>query len=476
MAADRSALPRLGSDPAFQFPAIAKASLPNGLRIWTVAHRGLPVTSVLLLIEVGASADPPERPGLAALTADLLDEGSGELSALQVHDALARIGAQFDVEVGPDATLVSLTTMSRFVDRALELLADMVLRPQLDPDEFARVRQLRLNRLTQLRDVPSAVADIAFARVLYGDHPYGHLPIGTETSIHAVTLDEVRTFHQSTYRPARATLIAVGDISANEMLAAASARFAEWPLANATPHTGPNGNGAPPAAPASRLTLVHRPGAAQSELRIGQVAVPRRTPDYYALLVLNTILGGQFVSRINMNLREEKGYTYGARTTFDFRLGRGPFVLQTSVQVDATAAAVAEVTAEIGAIRGSRPVTDEELALARAALTRGYPRSFETAPQIARGLGQLALYGLPDDYFARFVPSVAAVDVDAVTTAAVRHLDPQQLVAVVVSDRDKVLSLFEATEVTEITDQEQHTEAQRQRERTESGVQEGRPT
>lgn len=451
MPADRSALPRLGPEPAFQFPAIAKASLPNGLNIWTVAHRGLPVMSLLLLIDVGAAADPPERPGLTALTADLLDEGSGDLSALQVHDALARIGAQFDVEVGPDATLVTLTTLSRFVDRALELLADMVLRPRLDPDEFARVRQLRLNRLMQLRDVPSAVADQAFARVLYGDHPYGHLPIGTESSMQAVTLDEVRAFHQSTYRPASATLIAVGDIAANDMLAAASARFDDWTRAEPPASRTARGTGAPPSSPSARRALVHRPGAAQSELRIGQVAVPRRTPDYYPLLVLNTVLGGQFVSRINMNLREEKGYTYGARTTFDFRQGRGPFVLQTSVQVDATAAAVAEVTAEIDAIRGARPVTGDELELARAALTRGYPRSFETAPQIARGLAQLALYDLPDDYFARFVPSVTAVDAEAVTSAAHRHLDPAQLVAVVVSDRDKVGPLFDSTQpLTEI--------------------------
>ena len=446
MRADRSALPQVGADPAFRFPAIVKAALPNGLRAWSVAHRGLPIVSLLLLIETGASADPPERPGLAALTADLLDEGSGSLSALEVHDALARIGAQFDVEVGPDATLVTLTTMSRFVDRAIELLADMVVRPQLDPDEFARVRQLRLNRLMQLRDVPSAVADRAFARMLYGDHPYGHLPIGTEASVEAVSLDEVRTFHQATYRPAHATLIAVGDISADELQTRAAARFADWPDPPTGTQAGGQGNGSgAPATPSTRLSLIHRAGAAQSELRIGQVAVSRRTPDYFALLVLNTILGGQFVSRINMNLREEKGYTYGARTTFDFRLGRGPFVVQTSVQVDATASAVAEVTAEIDAIRGSRPVTVEELALARAALTRGYPRSFETAPQIARGLGQLALYGLPDDYFARFVSNVAAVDAAQVTSAAIQHLHPEQLVTVVVSDRDKVTPLFADT-------------------------------
>jgi predicted Zn-dependent peptidase len=191
---------------------------------------------------------------------------------------------------------------------------------------------------------------------------------------------------------------------------------------------------APPPA-ASHIALADRPSAAQSELRIGHVAVPRRTPDYHALLLLNMVLGGQFVSRINMNLREDKGYTYGARTAFDFRRGPGPFQLQASVQTGATAAAIAEVIAEIDGIRGAHPVTAAELGLARAALTRGYPRNFETAEQIARSVAQLALYGLADDYFERFVPTVATIDLAALARVAATHLHPSRLVALVVGDR-----------------------------------------
>jgi predicted Zn-dependent peptidase len=208
-----------------------------------------------------------------------------------------------------------------------------------------------------------------------------------------------------------------------------------------------------PPPPQDRVALVHRPAAAQSELRIGHIGVSRATPDYHALLVLNMVLGGQFVSRINMNLREDKGYTYGARTSFDFRRGPGPFVLHASVQSEATVDAVLEALGELQAIRGARPVTQHELETARAALIRGYPRSFETAEQVSRGAAQLALYELPDDYFSTFMPRVLAVDEAAVTRAATRHIDPARLLTVIVGDREKVgpglprLNLGEVTEV-----------------------------
>ena len=194
----------------------------------------------------------------------------------------------------------------------------------------------------------------------------------------------------------------------------------------------------PIAAAKSELVIVPRAGAPQSELRIGHVAVARRSPDYHALVALNLVLGGQFVSRINSNLRERKGYTYGARTSFEFRRGRGPFSLQASVQADATADALREALGELRAIRGERPVTAEELELGRAPLTRGYPRGFETAEQIARAAAQLALYDLPDDYFTTFVPKVLALTPGDLTRAAAAHIDPSRFVAVIVGDRDKI--------------------------------------
>ncbi len=438
---DRSHQPALGPDAPFTFPSIHKTRLPNGLALWTVQHRDIPLQTMVLLVRVGSSADPVDRPGLASLTGDMLDEGAGDLGALALNEALARIGAQFETEVGPDATFLTVSSLSRFRARAFSLLADIVTRPRFEHAEFDRVRQLRSNRLRQLVTVPSAVADRAFSTALYGTHPYGHLAIGTIDALETMELDEVVAFQRRWFLPSRAVLVVVGDAPHAEVDADASRAFAHWGEAPEQHEGGATGSVlADPDSSGHRLLLVDRPGAAQSELRIGHVAVSRRTPDYHALLLLNLVLGGQFVSRLNMNLREHKGYTYGARSWFEFRLGRGPFQMSASVQTDVTADAIREALGEVSAMRGDRPVTLDELETARAALTRGYPRNFETADQVARSVAQLALYELPDDYFATFVPRVEALGLDAIHDAAVRHLHPDRLVTLVVGDKARVES------------------------------------
>ena len=422
------------------------------MRVWTVEHREVPLVSLLALLPVGASLDPPSFPGLAAITGDLLDEGCGPRTALDVHEALGRIGAQFDTDVGVDAMVLGMTALVRFADRALELLADMIVRPRLEQPDFDRVRELRLNRLVQLRDLPPSVADRVFIQTLYGDHPYGHPPIGTEGSLRSMTLGDVVTLHRGAFHPATMTLIAVGDAGHDDLADLAERAFAAWAPGD-PPRSAPDAISTPPPVPPDRrLAIVNRAGAAQSELRIGHIGVPRSSPDYHALLVLNMVLGGQFVSRLNMNLRERKGYTYGARTSFDFRVGPGPFVMQASVQSEVTADAVRETLSELRAICGDRPVTRDELELGRAALTKGYPRSFETGEQIARAAAQLALYGLPDDYFSTFVPRVMAIDEREVTRAAEAHIDPQRLLVVIVGDRLKVAPALERLDLGEPTE------------------------
>ena len=451
MAVDRSRLPDLGPERAFTFPEIRRATLPNGLRIWTVEHRQVPLVSVLALVPVGAACDPVDRPGLAAMTGDMLDEGSGDKGALDVHEALGRIGAQLDLDVGHDATVLGLTTLDRYLDRGLDLLRDMVIRPRFEQREFDRVRDLRLNRLLQLKDMPPALADRAFTQLLYRNHPYGHLPIGSEGSLRSMMIRDITSFHKRAFVPAQTTIIAVGSASHEAMSEAVTRAFEGWSAVTSDPVPDPETYPAP--LPAGvRLALVHRPGAAQSELRIGHVALSRKSPDYHAALVANMVLGGQFVSRINMNLREDKGYTYGVRTAFEFRRAPGPFVLHASVQADATAEAVREAIHEMREIRGDRPITRHELELGRASLTRGYPRNFETADQIARGAAQLALYGLADDYFTTFVPRVLALDEEAVTKVAAAHIDPARLLTVVVGDRDKLLPSLRALEMGDVAD------------------------
>jgi zinc protease len=435
--ADRSRMPLATDDAPFVFPTIHKSHLPNGLTVWSVRHGALPVATMVLLVRAGSSADPPQRPGLASLTGDMLDEGAGDRDALEVHDALARIGAQFDTEVGPDATFLTLTTLTKFRPQGLALLADLVTRPRFDAGEFERVRQLRTNRLRQLRDVASATADRAFATAVYGDHPYGHLAIGTMDALEHMTLDEVRDFHRRAYQPARAVLIVVGDLSHDRAREEAAGALGTWATASDAGQIAAPSIDAPDRA-GHRLLLVDRPEAAQSELRLGHVAVSRRTPDYHALVVANLVLGGQFVSRLNMNLRERKGYTYGARSWFEFRLGPGPFQMSASVQTEVTANAIVEAVGEMASLRGARPITPVELETARATLTKGYPRNFETADQLARSVAQLALYDLADDYFATFVPRIAALELGEVQDAAARNLHPERLVTLIVGDAERV--------------------------------------
>lgn len=439
MAIDRSRPPGVGADPAFRFPNIVRHSLSNGLDLRTVEHRAVPVVTIVVQVEGGSGADPSHQEGLAAITADMVDEGTGSLSAIDVSDAIARLGAEYDVDVGADVTTFSLTTLARFAERGMSLLADLVIRPSLREADFQRVRQLRLDRLRQLKDVAPAVAERAFLRLVYGEHPYGHLAIGTDSALRSLTVDDVAGFHLGRFVPLQSTLIVAGDMTHEEMRALAERVFGGWEDRPVPVAWGRASEIEPAQDAGVRLALVPREGAAQSELRIGHLSARRNTPDYPALLVMNSVLGGQFVSRVNLKLREEKGFTYGARTGFDWRRGRAPFSLSASVHTAATAEAIQDAHAELEGLRGSRPVISTELALAKASLTRGYPRNFETAGQVARGVAQLALYGLPDTYFQEFAPKVNAVSGDDVTRVAAAYLDPSRLTTLVVGDHQAVI-------------------------------------
>ena len=439
MRADRSRLPAPGPDPPFHFPSIVRHTLQNGLKVRTVEHRTVPVLTFVMEVDGGLGADPAGREGLASITADLMDEGTGDLSAIDVSDALARIGAEYDVEVGADATMFTLTTLTRFAARGAALLASLLTRPALRESDFERVRQLRLDRLTQLKDLAPAVAERAFLRLLYPSHPYGHLAIGTDAALRALRLDDVAHFHAATLRPWRATLIVAGAMSHDELVAVAEEAFGGWKGRESVadvPHAAADLT--PDVLQSARLAIVPREGAAQSELRIGHLSVRRNTPDYAALLVMNAVLGGQFVSRVNLKLREEKAFTYGARTGFDWRRGLGPFSMQASVHTAATAEAISDTLAEIAGIGGTRPPTEQEMSLARASLTRGYPRNFETAQQVSRSVAQLALFDLPDSYFEEFVPRVLAVAADDATRVASTYLDPSRAITLVVGDRKAI--------------------------------------
>ena len=442
--------PPTGPDQPVVFPPVTRIRLANGLAVWFVERRPLPFVTVSLLVPAGSAIDPIDLPGVASLTADMLDEGAGGRSAIEIQEAFGRLGTTLDTEAGSDAVLLSLAVLPRHAHAACALVADLVIRPTLAVEDFERVRTLRLNRLRQLRNSPSSIADQAFVQAVFGAHPYGHQPWGLTEAIERMRIADVVRVHEAAYHPASCTMVVVGSLEPTDVARIAESAFGTWAGPEMGSDLGKMGSdpisssapvkwGLTPFTP-SRVILVDRPGAAQTELRIGHVAVPRSTPDYHALVLLNAILGGQFVSRINLNLREQKGYTYGAHTAFDFRAIAGSFVLQTSVQTDATADAVGQSLSEIAAIRGERPPTAQEVDFGRATLTRGYARNFETTGQVGRALAQLAMYDLPDDTFDRFVPGVKAVRAEDLAAAAVRHLHPGELVVVAVGDRVKLES------------------------------------
>jgi predicted Zn-dependent peptidase len=436
IAVDRTRLPSAGAARPFRFPAIARATVAgSGLDLRVVPHHAAPVVSITALVRGGSSADPVDRPGLAAFTADLLDDGAGTLDGPGLADVLARIGAEADIEVWPDATVVTITTLSRHVERALALLADLLMRPRFNEADVTRVRALRLDRLRQMRAQAASIADRAFTRAIYGTHPYGHPGIGDPASVEATTVDDIRAAHARGYRAPATTLVLAGDLDIDTAQALATAAFGAWPSADPAAFTR-----APVEVPAGRgrVLLAPRPGAPQSELRVGQVSASRATPDYHALLLWNAVLGGQFVSRLNLNLRQAKGYTYGVRSGFDFRCDRGPFSIHTSVQASATADALAEILREVTDLASTRPMNVDELTRARAAVGLGYPRGFETAQQVARAVAQMSLHDLSADHFAQFVPRLDAVTLDEVGAAAARHVHPDRLTAVVVGDPGQV--------------------------------------
>lgn len=422
--------PEPGPPAPVRFPSIVRHTLDNGLAVWTIPYGALPVATTTLVIGRGTAEDPPDRHGLASLTGDLLDEGAGRLDAIELADAFARAGTHLNIDTGPDATTLSCAGLSRVLDRILDLMADVVIRPRLGEEDFERVRELRINRLRQLSRSAGSMADRAWVTAVFRDHPYGHGAMGTTAALSAMSVDDARTHWQRHLAPSVATLIVVGDVQPDDVTTAAERAFGAWSVTPDEPVAAPAST-----APDARILLVDRPGAAQSELRVGHAAPPRSTPLYHSLVVANAVLGGQFTSRINQRLREEMGITYGAHTSFDFRRLAGSFSCDTSVQTDATADAVREILVQFDAIRGAA-VNADELDAARASLTRGYVRNFETAGQISRAAVQLVTYDLPDDTFDRFVPVVGSVTSDDVQRAAREVIDPAKATVVVVGNAE----------------------------------------
>lgn len=422
--------PKGGPDPSFALPAIQKTKLKNGLDVWFVKQTELPIVSMNLVVKSGSTNDPAGKSGLASVTASLMDTGTKTRSAVEIANETQSIGANLNTGSGWDSSTVSIQTLTKNVDKALEIFADVALNPTFPQDEFVKYQRRTLTGLLQRKDNPNAIANVAYDKVLYGaDHPYG-ISIN-EASVKSMTREDAERFYETYFRPNNATLIVVGNVEMKSLVGKLEAAFAGWKAGDI-----PEANvGSAPERKGTAIYLVDKPGAAQSVISIGQVGVSRDNPDYFALQVMNSILGGQFSARVNMNLREDKGYTYGARTGFSYRKGAGPFTAGADVQTAVTKESVQEFLKELNGIRGSVPVTESELEYNKQSLIRRFPAGFETTNQIAGQLSNVVIYGLPDSYFNDFIGKIKAVTLEDVNRVANKYLSPDKMAIVIVGDR-----------------------------------------
>jgi zinc protease len=429
---DRGAPPKPTAAPALRLPPIQKQKLANGLAVWIVEQHEVPIAQVNLIVRAGSSTDPVGKFGIASMTANMLDEGAGTRSALDLADAIEFIGGQLGTTSSFDYSAVRMSMPVARLGDGLPLMADVALRPTFPEQELERLRKERLTRLLQARDDPAAIADLAFPRLVYGtSHRYGTSAGGGEREVKSFTVADLRAFHGAYFRPENATLLVVGDVTPASVMPLLERAFGAWKA------TAPAGTIAEiPAAPqltARKIYLIDKPGAAQSQIRIGWVGVARSTPDYPTLQVLNTILGGAFTSRLNTNLRETHGYSYGAFSTFDERLSAGPFYASAGVQTDKTAEALKEFFIELTGIL--KPVPGEELDKAKNYVALGFPAEFESTGDLARKMEEQVVYSLGDEYFPSYIRSVVQVTAPGVEKAATRYIQPDKFAVVVVGDR-----------------------------------------
>lgn len=430
---DRSVPPAVDEAPDVVLPALQEFTLDNGMRVLLMEKRDVPLVQLNLLIGAGTARDEASNPGVASMTAAMLDEGAAGRSALEIADAFEVLGARFGVGAGTHTASMSLRVPSQRLADALRIAADVMLRPDFPATELERLREERLTALLRRYDEPNAIASTLFSQTLYGaDHPYGREDGGTVASLRAMTPGDLRAFHARFYRPNNVTAIVVGDIDRPTAERLLEGAFGSWErsdvpredIANAEQVTG------------RMIYLVDKPGSAQSVVQLGRIGVPRSTADYFALEVMNVILGGSFTSRLNQNLREDKGYSYGARSGFSWLPSAGPWSASAAVQTQSTGPAIAEFMKELRGMH--QPIPAEEVERARNFLAMRYPAGFQSVAGIAGRLGELVQYGLPADYFNRYVANVLAVTDEDVERVARQYIDPENVTIFVVGDRNVI--------------------------------------
>lgn len=444
---DRSRPPEPGPRRPFNFPPIERFRLPNGLPVLMARTEGLPVATLGLILPAAGVHEPPRCAGLASLTGALLDAGTADRSGAEIADAFESLGVQFGVGSGWDATQVEMTALVSRLEAATDLFAELVRRPAFPVTEVDRVRKEHIASILQRRAEPRALANEAASRYVYeSSSPFSRPLGGTSGTLEGLTHEDVVAFHASRYTPNGATVVIAGNLDPAEARELARRAFADW----IGPAPEPVTVSAEPAARHRQLVIVDRPGSVQSEIRVAQVGVPRATPDYFPLVVMNTILGGAFTSRLNMSLREKHGFTYGVSSGYAMRRYPGPFLISTAVQTEVTAAALTEILREVDRIRIA-PVEGRELEDARNYLAGVFPLRLQTTEGVASRLAELAMYDLPPDYFDEYRDRILEVDAGNVHRVAQAHIRPDELAVVIVGDAATIRGEIEGLDIAPVT-------------------------
>ncbi len=437
-ALDRTRPPPSEELRPLELPFFHRFRLDNGLKLLVAENRKLPEVSLRLILEAGAAAERPELGGVAELTGRLLSEGAAGRSALEMAAWLDRLGAAFGASVGYDVANLSMHFLSDVSDGALDYLRAVVREPAFEEEEVARVRQERLDEIERHLDEPAVLADLRLIRTIYGDHPYGRPAGGEPETVARLGAGEVTGFHEDQYLPDGAVLIACGALDPLAFKDAVALRFDDWTGAGGISELPPPSS----EAPAGGLLLVDREHSAQAEIRVGRIGMEYGAPDFFPATLANAILGGLFNSRINMNLREDKGWTYGARSSFGFRRSAGPFVVSTAVESAAAAGAFREILAEIRSLV-ERPPDADELRLAKNALTLSLPRQFETPSLVTRKVATQQIYELPEDYWETYVDRVEAVTPEEIVEAAGSRISAESMTLLAVAAATEVGPMLE---------------------------------
>jgi len=435
--ADRSKLPQPEIKAEVEFPELQRAALDNGLRLVLAERHAVPVIRFALVVDAGYASDFGQRAGTAKLAMNMLDEGTAFRTSLEISDELARLGATLSAGSSLDSSVVTLSALKANLDASLEVFADVVLHPSFPESELERLRQEQLDAVQQEKVSPFPMALRVFPRLIYGaGHPYSNpfTGSGTEESVAGIGTAEVHSFHETWFRPNNATLVVVGDTTMNEIRPRIEALFRGWKQGDVPSKT----LAMVKPSQASKVYLIDRPGSIQSVIIAGQIAPPKSYPRDLALDAMNQVLGGSFTARINMNLREDKHWSYGARAVMPDARGQRPYLFYGPVQTDKTSESMVEIRKEVAGIKGDMPITAGELDKVRDNKTLKLPGAWETIASVEDSIQEIVQFGLPDDYYRTYADQVRGLSLEDLQTEADKVLLPDQLIWVVVGDRAKI--------------------------------------